>query len=100
MGPYNPCEEQAITAAEGAVDLAKEAIKAAESGDLERCMGLGDEVEHLLGVAKKEADGADTERARSAVAAADEAAQMASDAYRALYSARAPGYLMHNRRRR
>jgi len=81
MDYENPCEEFALINAEYAVDYAKEAIKAAEAGDLDRCFENLDDAEHLLGAAKMEAEGAYTERAWTAFAAAADMVRRADEAY-------------------
>jgi len=88
MDYENPCEDYALSAAESAVDIAKEAIEAAEAGDLEKCMELSDEADQLLDVAKFEAQDAYSVRAWAAYADAEDIVRMADDAYRALWSAR------------
>jgi len=87
MDYENPCEEFAMINAEYAADYAKEAIKAAESGDLERCFEHLDDAEHLLDAARLEAEGAYTARAWAAVDAAYEATRRADEAYDALCAA-------------
>jgi len=74
-------DEYALLYAEYAVDYAKEAIKAAEAGDLDRCLELGFDADHMLDAAKMEAGGAYTWRASAALAAASAAVRRADEAY-------------------
>jgi len=81
MDYENPCEEYALLYAEYAVDYAQASIKAAESCDLDRCLDLLDDAEHMFDAAKLEAEGAYTERAWTAFAAAEDMVRRADEAY-------------------
>jgi len=81
MDYENACEQYALLYAEYAVDYAQKAIEAAESCDLDRCLELGFDADHMLDAAKLEAEGAYTERAWTAFAAAEDMVRRADEAY-------------------